>query len=478
MAATLDQVMEGISRLTSTIQEKSQAGGNPKTELKWDDIKADFQANIDELVAKQVQAKLDAAPVRQGVPGNPIGSDAAQQLKGNRYQKMLRDFETNGVHKQAGITLKPVDLAIAAYMMDSQLKRWRAGSEMGEPPKPISADLKAALKAMDSTTATAGDELVPTNMAGMLWDDFFLASRVVANLQRIDMPTNPFDVPLGLGSVTWRKGGENTATTQSNPSTAKSTLTATELVTEQAWSYTLEEDAVVAMAPAIRARLAQSGAEQMDAFALNADSTATATGNINLDDSTPAADAYYLTAGQDGIRHQYLVDNTAMGSDENGALTDATILAEMALMGKYAVDPNALMFVCDVNTYLAGFLGTDSGEPGEYTTTLEKFGPSAVILTGQLAAYRGVPIVISASAPLTEADGKASVTTASNTKGQLSIVNRNMWYVGFRRNLLIEVDRDIQRRQYIMVTSMRQAIAAYGTRSTNTHTGGVFNITV
>lgn len=475
MTASLDQVMEGITRLTSTIQEKGAAA---KTELRWDDIKADFQANIDELVAKQVQAKLDAAPQRPGVPGAPIGSDIANQLKGNRYQKMLRDFESHGVHKQAGLTLKPVDLAIAAYMMESQVKRWRAGSEMGEPPKPMSSDLKAALKAMDSTTAASGDEYVPTGMAGMLWDDFFLASRIVANLQRIDMPTNPFDVPLGLGSITWRKGGENTATTQSNPTTAKSTLTATELVTEQAWSYTLDEDAVIAMAPAIRARLAQSGAEQMDAFALNADSTATATGNINLDDSTPASDAYYLTAGQDGIRHQYLVDNTAMGTDGNGALTDADILTEMALMGKYAVDPNALMFACDVNTYLAGFLGTDSGEPGENTITVDKFGAGATVLTGQLAAYRGVPIVVSASAPLTEADGKVSVTAGNNTKGQLSIVNRNMWYVGFRRNLLIEVDRDIQRRQYIMVTSMRQAIAAHGTRSTNTHTGGVYNITV
>ncbi len=479
MAATLDQVMEGLSKLTNTIQEKNASGGNPKTELKWDDIKADFQANIDELVAKQVQAKIDAAPQRPGVMGDPILSPQAQELlKGNRYAKMVRNFERDGVHKQGGMALKPVDLLIAALMLDTQTKRYRAGLDLGDAPKPMSADLKAALKALDSTTAGAGDELVPTGMAGMLWDDFFLASRVVANLQRIDMPTNPFDVPLGLGSVTWRKGAENTATTASNPSTGKSTLTATELVTEQAWSYTLDEDAVVAMAPAIRARLAQSGGEQMDAFALNADATSTATGNINLDDASPPADSYYLSAGQDGIRHQYLVDNTSMGTDGNGVLTDADILTEMALMGKYAVDPSALFFVCDTSTYLSGFLGTDSGDPGEFTITVDKFGPSAVILTGQLAAYRGVPIVVSASAPLTEADGKVSVTAASNTKGQLSIVNRNMWYAGFRRNLLIEVDRDIQRRQYIMVTSMRQAIAAHGTRSTATHTGGVYNITV
>jgi hypothetical protein len=53
-----------------------------------------------------------------------------------------------------------------------------------------------------------------------------------------------------------------------------------------------------------------------------------------------------------------------------------------------------------------------------------------------------------------------------------------MWYVGFLRDLLIEVDRDIQKRQYIMVSSLREAVAARGTRSSNTHTAGIRNILV
>ena len=480
MAATLDELNEKIAKLTNAIQEKSAAGQDPKTTLKWDDIKKDFEAEVNSLVEKQVQAKLDAAPQRRGVAGDPILSpEAAELLKGNRYAKMVRGFERDGIHKSAGITLKPVDLAIAALMMDSQVKRYRAGMDMGDAPKPMSSDLKAALKAMDSTTANAGDELVPTNLMPQLWEDFFLASKVVSLFPRVAMPTNPFDVPIGLGAVTWRKGAQNSATTQSNPNTNKVTLTATELVTEQAWSYTLEEDAVIAMAPAIRARLAQSGAEIMDDFAINADSTVTATGNINLDDATPASDAYYVSDGQDGIRHQYLVDNSGgVGVDENGALEDATIIGELADMGKYAADPMNLAFICDVSTYLAGFLSAASGAPGANVITMDKFGAGALVMTGQLASYRGIPIVVSASMPLTEADGKVSATGSNNAKGQIAIVNRSMWNIGFRRNLLIETDRDIQRRQYIMVTSLREAIGAWGTRSSNLHTGGIYNITV
>lgn len=466
--SNLDQVLAKMAELTNAVKEAKQ----PKQELQWDTIKEKFTTEINNLVALQVAEQVKA----QRTPGTPIGANG-EQLKNNRYAKMVKDFEKDGSHKYGGELLKPVDLLIAARMLEGQQKHWTA--QMGPVAHGPSDDLKAALKAMDSTTATAGDELVPTNLAATLWEDFFLPSRVVSALQRVPMPTNPFDIPLGLGDVTWRKGGENTAVTASNPATAKSTLTATELVTEQAWSYTLDEDAVIAMAPAIRARLAQSGAEVMDSFALNADATATSTGNINSDDATPAADSYYLSNGQDGIRHFWLVDAaSAVGADENGALTDATIVAELADMGKYAADPSRLMIICDVQTYLAGFLDATSGAPGANTITIDKFGPMAVVMTGQLAAYRGIPIIVSASHPLGEADGKASATASNNTKGSLSIVNRDMWYVGFIRDLMIEVDRDIQRRQYIMVTSLREAIGARMRASTDTHSGGVFNITI
>jgi hypothetical protein len=313
--------------------------------------------------------------------------------------------------------------------------------------------------------------LVPTNMAASLWEDFFLASRIAGQFTTIDMPSNPFDVPLGLGDTTWRKGSENTATTATDLTTAKSTLTATELVTEVNWSYTLAEDSIVALMPAVRSRLAISGAEVIDAFMLNADSTDAATGNINLDNADPSADSYYLSGGQDGIRHLWLVDNTSQGVDAGGdALADGDVLNALDAMGKYAVNPEQVIIIADASTYLKGLLG------GTNVRTVDKYGPGATILTGELARYSGVPIIVSASAPLTQSDGKANA--ASNTLGQLSLANRNMWYVGFRRNLLIEVDRDIQRRQYIMVVSLREAVAAHGTRSSATHTAGVYNILV
>lgn len=79
------------------------------------------------------------------------------------------------------------------------------------------------------------------------------------------------------------------AVTGTNPATAKSTLTATELAAMVEWSYTLDEDAVVALMPEIRGRLAQAGGEAIDGFAFNADSTNAAMVNINTDDAAPVA---------------------------------------------------------------------------------------------------------------------------------------------------------------------------------------------
>ena len=462
--SNLDNVLQRMTELTDAVKAAKQ----PKQELQWEDIQRDFGDQLETLVAAQIEEKSKSAPVYR-TAGEMIAADRASMLVGedNRYRRDIKSIAKDGYVRSGTQRVKAIDFAMSALLLQ------KAHGLMPDRVKAPSEDLLEAAKALTSTGSGTGDELVPTGMAAQLWEDIFLASRIAANLTTIAMPTNPFDVPLGLGDVTWRKGTENTATTASDPATAKSVLTATELVTEVNWSYTLEEDSIVALMPAIRSRLGISGAEIVDSFMLNADATNAATGNINLDDADPDDASYYLTGGQDGIRHLWIVDNTGQEVNAGGdALADADITGALANMGKYAVNPEQVMMICDASTYLNGFLTLTNA------VTVDKFGPQAVVLTGQLAAYRGIPIIVSASQSLTEADGKVSTTGGNNTLGQISIVNRNMWYAGFRREMLVEVDRDIQKRQWILVNSIRPAVAAYGTRSTTTHTAGVRNILV
>ncbi len=458
----MDELIKKLQELTDAIQ-----GGKDNATTNMDGLKAEFAVVVKAIGDLQAQAN---APRYRGMAGNGIPAESYGTVsKSNRYHRHIKAFGEAGFYRDMNVKVQPVDLWLAHRLMS---KAYAMAPDRAAAP---SADLDAALKALSDTATGAGDEYVPTNMAAQLWLDFFMQSRVAGSIMPITMTSNPMDIPAGFGAPTWRKGTANQAISSPDMATSKSTLTATELVATQAWSYTLDEDSVVALMPAMRIELGRSGAEMIDDFAINADSTNAATGNVNSDDGDPADDSFFLTDGQNGIRRQHLVDNTAMTINAAAALTPTIFSSALVLMGKYATDPMNTVITCDIGTYLNGFLNSTNFPE---VATIEKFGANATVLTGQLATYRGMPIIPSPVYRLSEADGKQSVTAGNNTKGGLSIYHRAMWNLGFRRDLLIEIDRDIQKRQFILVASMREAIAARGTRSTNTHTAGIRNITV
>jgi hypothetical protein len=57
-------------------------------------------------------------------------------------------------------------------------------------------------------------------------------------------------------------------------------------------------------------------------------------------------------------------------------------------MGKYGVDPNELAHILSINEYID--LLSDTA-----VFTLEKYGPNATILTGELAKVDNVPVIVS-----------------------------------------------------------------------------------
>jgi HK97 family phage major capsid protein len=475
MSDKIEALTQQLAELTETVK----SGHEDPAVLDWERIEKEFGDKIDERVEARVQEQMDRQPARKGHPVYAHGVDkafaAGELTHSNPFAPMVKHIATNGYYTDfVGNKIKATDLYLAKRVIQRMFET-REHSKI----RPPSDDLKAALKALTSTGTGTGDELVPTDMAAELWEDVHLSNVLASNLDRVPMTSNPLDLPNALGDVTFRKGTENVAVTASDPATAKNTLTVTEHVGEVDWSYSLDEDAVVALMPAVRKTIARNAAETVDGFVLNADSTTAATGNINSDDGAPAGDSYYLSGGQDGIRHLWIVDNSSQATAGAGAaLTDAMITSTLVKMDKYAANPRDLLYICDVRTYIRGFLNaTTSNAPGTFIKSEADVGYS-IIATGQVASYRGSPLVIPTMAPRTEADGKQSVTSASNTLGQLSIVNRSQWKVGFVREVEIEVDRDIQKRQIIMVVSYRVAVGCRGTRSSAEHTAGILNILV
>ena len=325
--------------------------------------------------------------------------------------------------------------------------------------------------AMDSTTAGSGDELVATLEARELWMDVNLQTLVAPLIPTFTMPSNPFEIPRQLGDVNFYPGAENVATTSTALATGKATLTAYELVGQVPYSFTLEEDAVIAMLSEIRAGLVRNVAEAWDDIILNADTTTT--NNINADGATistsDAGKAHWLL-GYDGLIHLPLVDNTSQSNDHNAAVSDDMFNVIRAKLGKYGARPSELAWVMDVNTFIRA-------QSISNFRTMDKLGPNATLLTGMLGAIEGIPVIVSEQMKLADTDGKVT-DGSTGTTGRLLIVNRTQWAQGFRREMTLDVDRDSQKRQTVVTVSFRHALTERsGSRSTATHTAVQYDIT-
>lgn len=328
----------------------------------------------------------------------------------------------------------------------------------------------AKLKALTAGGVGSGAEWVPTFATSELWRDMHLASTVAPQFRRVDMPTNPYTLPTETADIAFRYvSTENVAVTASNPTTAAATLTARKLQAEVDFSGEVTEDSIIPIIPNLRFDLVRRGGQTMDDLCVNGDTTTAATGNVNSDDAAPTAGTYYLAF--DGIRKFFITTNTGQRNTMSAAPTSALLTTVRGLLGKYGARPSDLIFLTGVSTYYAVQLLAE-------VITLEKYGPNATVLTGELARWFNIPLLLNETTDKVDTDGKFTTTTpASNdTKGWMALVNTTMWKTGFRRDLQIESYRDIQKDQNILVASFRMAFIPSGIATT--HTAGSINITV
>jgi len=250
------------------------------------------------------------------------------------------------------------------------------------------------------------------------------------------------------------------------------TLNAKGLKTGVPFSDELSEDSIVAFASELRSSLARNAAEVIDDVLLNADQTAT--NGINSDGATIVATdpgkAQWLL-GFDSLRHAFLVDNTGQGTNHNAAVSAAAYNLVLAKMGKYAIRPSETVFVTDAQTRIAS-LAIAEVETADSSRT-------STLSSGELMSLYATPILVSEQMRLTDDDGKVTdpVTAAANTEGTILGFNTTQWYVGFRRGITFETEREAGKGQTTMYVSFRIALVdRSGDITAATHTAGAYNI--
>jgi hypothetical protein len=304
--------------------------------------------------------------------------------------------------------------------------------------------LEDVTKALDTAEAGGGAEFVFTGMSPEVINQVRYELRVLSSLTTVNMPTNPYKVPVELGPATAYLVPENTADTgqtsitASQAGTANITFNAKSIGALTRISKELNQDSIIPMVPFIQRNLMRGLAEGIENALVNGDTTGThqdsdVTGATNVAKAWP------------GLRKLALANNYKTDASTWSLETIRTMRKNMGVFG---INPDRLVLFVSPSAYVQ-MLNWDHIE------TLDKFGPNATVLTGQVLRVDGMPVVVSPHLRQNlNASGVYDGTTT--TKTGVLLVNRDVFAVGMRQEIeLDQTDEPIAYRQRTILADMR-----------------------
>lgn len=420
----------------------------------------------DEAIAQRVSTAIDSLAAKQEGPfaRRALFTSGDQRLGGSKFGRLgwsVADVEfTHSLLSAAGKRVSPdLDNAFKALSEGryqevvvskaadlAHVERMFADGLIDKPgfERAVAAiDQSYRTRAMDTAETGYGLQLIGAQYVGELWAGARAQSRIFGLLPSFEMTAPTAYLPVEAAVPELLFVGESTAYNSSDYTTVKTgsnrvQVDAKKFVIHQKWSGEMEEDAIIPFVPFLRGQQVRSLAHYSDSLVINGDTTNAGTLNINLYDADPADTKHYLAF--DGIRHAALVDNTGNASSASGSLSYTKLLALRGLMLDttylhdwghpddpgdlvYAIDPAGADAVCDLDEVI----------------TVDKFGPAAVVLTGEVGMIGRHPLISSVAVSKTNNDGM--VKSTGNNYSQAVAFNRRAFIVGIRRQLKVEVER-------------------------------------
>lgn len=335
-----------------------------------------------------------------------------------------------------------------------------------------------AIKAneLDHSTQTGyGDEWVPTVWSNEILERARQDNVILPLVRNVDMPSNPFIMPVESTDPSVYYVAETTAENQltladsnspipdSKIATTNITLTAGKLGTRTGISSELQEDGVPGTIPMYRRQAERVLANTIDNLLLNADSATS--NNVNYDGGTPTATNPHMSQAK-GFVKSALVSN---GINAQGAAPTLAKIrqARFALQNGSIAAFNDLAIIADNQTY-SKLLGMDE------FITLDKAGPQATAQNGLIGFIDGIRVFATAELALAATNGKVSSTGGNNLYGRLLIVDTRYWYLGYRRQVTQTLEFLPYFDSWQMTTTVRLALV----NQNDDHTAMLYNIAV
>jgi HK97 family phage major capsid protein len=425
---------------------------------------------------KKAQQKAIAAAIAKAVAdskeafSNEVNEDALKEMIVKFRKGEFAGISNHGREMHPMVIEKSDDPKIKEFQ-EWQDSVYLISKIMNISPRQVklwgkqSGNVSELKKAMDASTSGEGSEWVPTELSAQLQDLVRLEAKVANLFGRVNMPTNPFEVPVVSSDATAKKVSESTADgatnfPESTPGTRKMTFTAVKMAARVLMSEELNEDSIVAMITFIKQNLATAMAYGLEDALINGDTSATHQDS----DVTAATDVRKLFNG--------LRKLTQSGNKVDLSTFSTTAVRNLRVkLGKYGTNPKD----CAIITGPIGFMQLANLTE---VRTVDKYGAQATILNGELGRIDGMPIIVSEKMRENlNASGVYDGTTTSKTA--LIMVNRPTFWIGDRRKLTVKTWEDIQTDQTILVSTSRhdfqnkfdttsENVVAYGYNIANT----------
>ncbi len=474
----LTKALEGKSIDTSSIVAEIKKSITPGAAIKIEDIEASISKHVDgaKLDKEALLAEIKKSMPAAGLNKADLDAALAEFAKLNSREDSKHQFPVMGgggggfpvEHRSGNLSVAGKQLLnlTMQHASDDVLAKCKTVRPIGINDGIKSADLSAAAnlgaskikslrdeiiygKALTTGGSGSGAELIATDLSSDLQMRMYLESQLASMLisTEIDMPTDPFKLPLKTGRTPYRLGSENPGSDPvgGQPAFSQVTLDTSKLIGIAEYSYESDEDSVIAILPMLQEDLASGAAFSFEDLLLNGDTTGT---HMDTDIAALGATAYQKAFK--GLR-SYGLASAATKKDFAGAgLSTALIGAMRKQMLRWGLRPRDLVLVVGPSLYNQIVMLSE-------TLTFDKVGSAeaARILSGSAASIMGIPIIVSdACRENLSATGVNGAT--GNTFGSMFLMHKPSFVVGVKRGFTVEIDQNKRQQLNYVIASFRR----------------------
>jgi HK97 family phage major capsid protein len=431
------------------------------------------------LISEEIKKAMKTAPATDELPGVDRPQPKPEGVKTAPSISVISPYQRLNAHEMAfladlryrnGKGKRELPVEFHKELADKAIKAANDGK--------LFLDEKArewAVKSVDmnnTSEADYGGDWVPTLWSSDLWEKERIENRIASSIQSFEMPSDSYEYPIEWDdpivyavAPTDDTSAHMSALTGSpftisRMKTDKVTFNAAKMGLQVPFNMEIDEDSIIPFIPQLRNQALRAMQDAIDNVVINADAT-TGTGNINYKgaNTSAAATSKFLYGGGDGFRHVPLIDAPTQVVNASGGKPTLALLRQLRgkLARQYYSKVSEQAWFVDPETWLV-LQNLDE------LVVWQTNGRGSTVNTGLTPYIDNIEVIPTEELALTDSTGYA-MADGSGTLGQIVLVHRPSWKLGYRRQITSDVSYIPYRDAYIMTMTLRMALGRRDTAS-------------